>query len=123
MIKQQKDVTEFHKTFDIPTAEIPKMLDDAAKNRRVNLIIEETDEFIDALDKEDIIETIDALVDLLYVTYGAAVELGVDLEPFWNEVQRSNMTKIGGYKNEYGKWIKPDNYSPADIKGVFKDVY
>jgi hypothetical protein len=47
----------------------------------------------------------------------------IDSQPFWDEVQRSNMTKIGGELNEYGKWIKPDSYSSADLAGVFATVY
>ena len=60
------------------------------------------------------------LADLLYVVYGTAVSYGIDLEPVFQEVQRSNMSKVGGYKREDGKWVKPATYSPAVIKPILE---
>jgi predicted HAD superfamily Cof-like phosphohydrolase len=61
------------------------------------------------------------LADLLYVVYGTAVSLGIDMEPVFKEVHRSNMSKVGGYKREDGKWVKPPTYSPADILPIIKN--
>jgi predicted HAD superfamily Cof-like phosphohydrolase len=66
---------------------------------------------------------VDALCDLLYVTYGAAVDLGVDLQPFFAEVHRSNMAKVGGRKREDGKWLKPAGWTPPDIAGLLSRLY
>ena len=63
----------------------------------------------------------DALCDLLYVTYGAASAAGIDLDPLFTEVHRSNMTKIGGPKDENGKALKPPGYSPPNLKRLIDE--
>ena len=68
----------------------------------------------------DLVEMVDALCDLLYVTYGAAVDLGVDLQPFFAEVHRCNMAKVGGRRREDGKWLKPAGWTPPDIAGLLR---
>ena len=60
------------------------------------------------------------LADLLYVVYGTAVSLGIDMEPVFKEVHRSNMSKVGGYKREDGKWVKPPTYSPAALQDILE---
>jgi predicted HAD superfamily Cof-like phosphohydrolase len=58
------------------------------------------------------------LGDLLYVVYGAGVTCGIDLEQVFEEIHRSNMSKVGGYKNAIGKFVKPSTYSPADLRPI-----
>ncbi len=58
------------------------------------------------------------MADLLYVVYGTAVSYGIDMDPVFREVHRSNMSKVGGYKREDGKWVKPATYSPARIEPI-----
>lgn len=65
----------------------------------------------------DIVELADALADLDYVVEGTRIAFGVDGKPIADEVHRSNLTKIGGTRREDGKWVKPDSYSPADVRG------
>jgi predicted HAD superfamily Cof-like phosphohydrolase len=91
-------------------------------NRRLKLIREETDELEDALEHEELEESLDGIADLLYVVLGTAVEMGVDIEPIFREVHRSNMTKIGGHKREDGKWIKPKEYNPVDFTGKVRGL-
>ena len=114
MTEEQAMVEAFHRQFGLSA---PGRLDLAQfpGDLRVRLIQEEADEFAAAVRAGDVPEMIDALCDLLYVTYGAAVSLGVDLEPFFAEVHRSNMAKAGGYRREDGKWMKPDGWTPPDI--------
>lgn len=114
----QSKVREFHKAFGIRIEETPTLADEATRALRINLIQEELDELKTAFSTGNLVDAADALADLLYVTYGAAVSLGIDMEPVFAEVHRSNMTKIGGRKREDGKWIKPAHYSPADIKSA-----
>lgn len=120
MNSHQKMVLDFHKKYGGEYSDLPKMLSEKAKLRRIRLIIEEASEFIDAANKSDMVGMCDALTDLLYVTYGSFCELGVDAEPIFAEIQRSNMTKDGGGKDGGGKIMKGPNYSPPSLSSVLK---
>lgn len=86
---------------------------------RLDLIDEERGELLLAMLKWNTVESYDAILDLLYVVIGTAVAMGLDLEPGWNEVHRSNMSKfIDGHKRADGKWIKGPSYSPADLAPI-----
>lgn len=63
-----------------------------------------------------IVATADAIADLLYVTIGAAVEFGIDVEPIFDEVHRANMTKIGGASRADGKTLKPEGWQPPNVR-------
>lgn len=63
-------------------------------------------------------EVIDGLCDLIYVALGTAVTAGIDLDPFFREVQRANMEKLTGPKRADGKQLKPEGWRPPDIEGV-----
>ena len=86
---------------------------------RLSLIQEELDELTKAINENDILEVADALTDILYVTYGAGHAFGVDLDKCFDEVQRSNMSKLGEdgkpIYNESGKVIKGPNYFKPDL--------
>jgi predicted HAD superfamily Cof-like phosphohydrolase len=122
MTPEQAMVAAFHRRFGSPPPEQPD-LERFPGALRVRLIQEEADEFAQAIAAGDPVEMVDALCDLLYVTYGAAVDLGVDLQPFFAEVHRSNMAKVGGRKREDGKWIKPAGWTPPDIAGLLSRLY
>jgi predicted HAD superfamily Cof-like phosphohydrolase len=77
--------------------------------------------FHKSFDKPDFDETIDGLADLLYVVYGAAVTFGIDLDPFFDEVHRSNMAKDGGATREDGKILKPEGWQPPAIRAIRED--
>ncbi len=87
---------------------------------RLNLIQEEVDEFKEALKNKDLKEVADALTDILYVTYGAGHAFGVDLDKCFEEVQRSNMSKLGEdgkpIYNEKGKVMKGPKYFQPDLR-------
>lgn len=114
---QQRDVQEFHAALDIPIGdyERPRL---SRHQLRADLIREEAGETIDAILSDDIVGAIDGLCDIIVVTYGAAVEWGVDISPFWLEVHRSNMAKKGGPTRADGKKLKPEGWTPPDIAGV-----
>ena len=118
MYEAQQMVLEFHKEFDIHIAETPSVPDEKTQALRVRLIQEEFDELKEAFKKNDLPHIAKELADLLYVVYGTAISYGIDMEPVFQEVQRSNMSKVGGYKREDGKWVKPANYSPANIAPI-----
>ncbi len=120
MNNAQKMVQEFHEQFDIHVSPTPAIPDEPTRMLRFRLIQEEFDELQEAMQGKDLPAIGKELADLLYVVYGTAVSLGIDMEPVFQEVHRSNMSKVGGYKREDGKWVKPPTYSPADILPIIK---
>lgn len=66
----------------------------------------------------DFEEAIDGLCDLIYVVLGSAVAWGIDLDPFFREVQRANMEKLTGPKRADGKQLKPEGWRPPDIETI-----
>jgi len=117
MTKEQQSLVEFHRQFGLTINVIPTCPSVADRQLRGILILEELSELIDAT---SLVGVADALGDLLYVVYGAAVTYGIDLEPVFDEIHRSNMTKLWDgievKKDVNGKVIKPHTYSPADVK-------
>jgi len=116
----QKMVLEFHEQFDIHVAPKPSVPNDATQTLRNRLIQEEFEELQEAMQSKDLPSMAKELADLLYVVYGTAVSLGIDIEPVFKEVHRSNMSKVGGYKREDGKWVKPPTYSPASLEDILE---
>lgn len=116
MMQPQDMVAEFHRKFDIPVGDSPSIPSEATRQLRVRLIQEEFTELQEAMAAQDLPGVAKELADLLYVVYGTAVSYGVDMDPVFREVHRSNLSKVGGYKREDGKWVKPPTYSPADVK-------
>ena len=115
----QEKVRQFHLALGVPAPNRITLFDYPAQ-LRVDLIQEELDEFAEACANHDMVGMIDALCDLLYVTYGSAVAMGVDLETFYAEVHRSNMAKLGGPRRADGKIQKPDGWQPPDISGLLE---
>ena len=120
MNNAQQMVKEFHEQFDIHIATTPSIPDEATQILRDRLIQEEFEEFQEAMQSKDLPAIAKELADVLYVVYGTAVSLGIDMEPVFQEVHRSNMSKIGGHKREDGKWVKPPTYSPAEIQPILE---
>tara|TARA_B100000780_G_scaffold11056_1_gene7601 strand:+ start:302 stop:643 length:342 start_codon:yes stop_codon:yes gene_type:complete len=102
-------------------AEFP---DEKTVQLRCDLIKEELDELNQAIKDKDIKEVADALTDILYVTYGAGHTFGVNLDKCFEEVQRSNMSKLGSdgkpIYNESGKVMKGPNYFKPDLNKFLK---
>ena len=91
---------------------------------RIDLIEEELNELKEAIKNNDIVEVADALTDILYVTYGAGHSFGVDLDKCFDEVQRSNMSKLGEngkpIYNESGKVMKGPKYFAPNLKKIIE---
>mgnify|MGYP002033445515 CR=1 FL=1 len=98
----------------------PNFPEDRIANLRFKLIEEELFELKEAIKEKDIIEVADALTDILYVTYGAGHAFGIDLNKCFDEVQNSNMSKLGldgkPIYNEDGKVMKGPNYYKPNLK-------
>ena len=109
----------FMKTFGQEIKNQPSFSTEKINQLRVSLIQEELDELKEAMAKNDLLEVADALTDLLYVTYGAGHAFGIDLDKCFNEVQNSNMSKLGEdgkpIYNEFGKVMKGPNYFKPDL--------
>lgn len=122
MTPHQLMVDEFHKKFLLQR---PNNVDFANLNGelRIKLMQEELDEFKKGWLEHDPVQMIDALCDLLYVTYGTAVSAGVNIEPYFAEVHRSNMSKLWPdgepHYREDGKLLKPPDFKPPDIATLF----
>lgn len=114
MSPEQCMVKEFHQKYGAPVGTSPAQIGVKDRLRRARLISTEAAEFLEAADKGDFVEMVDALADLLVVVYGAAIEMGVDLEPVFAEVHRSNMSKDGG-TDAGGKILKGPGFTPPDI--------
>lgn len=108
-------VQQFHRAFDVERHDAPTVCNGDTHLLRYKLIMEELEELGRAYVKGDLAEIADALGDLLYVVVGAFVTHGLDMQGIFNEVHRSNMTKVGGYKRGDGKWMKPATYSPPAL--------
>ena len=113
-------VKKFMKTFGQEVKEKAEFPNDKITSLRYELINEELDELKTAIEKRDIKEVADALTDILYVTYGAGHAFGINLDKCFEEVQNSNMSKLGKdgkpIYNERGKVMKGPNYFKPDLK-------
>ena len=113
-------VKKFMQTFGQDVKTKPSFPDNKIVNLRNSLIEEELSELKDAVKNNDITEVADALTDILYVTYGAGHAYGIDLDKCFDEVQNSNMSKLGDdgkpIYNETGKVMKGPNYYKPNLK-------
>ena len=114
----------FMKTFGQEVRTKASFSSDKINKLRIDLIEEELQELKDAILKKNLKETIDALTDILYVTYGAGHAFGVNLDKCFEEVQNSNMSKLGGdgkpIFNKNGKVLKGPNYFKPDLDQFLK---
>ena len=128
MQKQINSVKEFHTAFKIGHSETPKA--DLGENKnilRFNLMKEENEEYLEAVQNNDIIEIADALGDMLYILCGTIIEHGLQdkIEAVFEEIQRSNMSKLGEdgkpIYREDGKVMKGPNYFKPDFSKLLKE--
>tara|TARA_B100000941_G_scaffold283559_1_gene253220 strand:- start:2 stop:373 length:372 start_codon:yes stop_codon:yes gene_type:complete len=114
------DVKKFMETFGQEVKKKAEFPSDKITKLRYDLIKEELDEFEEALKSKDLKEVADSLTDILYVTYGAGHAFGIDLDKCFDEVQRSNMSKLGEdgkpIYNENGKVMKGPKYFEPNLK-------
>ena len=117
-------VGQFMKTFGQEVKNKPGLSSEKINNLRISLINEELEELKEAIKNNDLKEAIDALTDILYVTYGAGHAFGVNLDECFDEVQRSNMSKLGvdgkPIYNEAGKVMKGPSYFKPDLSKFIK---
>lgn len=122
MKKQIDAVKEFHTAFKIGHSETPIAdLGEAKKILRYNLMKEENEEYLEAVKNNDLVEIADALGDMMYILCGTIIEHGLQdkIEAVFDEIQRSNMSKLGSdgkpVYREDGKVMKGPNYFKPDF--------
>ena len=124
MISNSDKVKYFMETFNQDVEPVPKFPTMDIQELRIELIREELEELRVAIEDKNLVEVADALADILYVTYGAAHSFGIPIDACFNEVQRSNMSKLDEngkpiYRSD-GKIMKGINYSKPDLKSVLQ---
>lgn len=128
MINQIKKVEDFHKSFKSPIGDKPQLLTEERSQLRAKLILEETQEYLEACEKNDLVGIADALGDQLYILCGTIVEHGLQdyMVSVFNEIHKSNMSKLGPdgqpIFREDGKILKGASYKAPKIKNVLKRV-
>ena len=114
----------FMKTFGQEVKTMPSLSSEKINKLRISLINEELEEFREAIINNDLKEAADALTDILYVTYGAGHAFGINLDKCFDEVQRSNMSKLDDdgkpIYNESGKVMKGPKYFKPDLSKFLK---
>lgn len=118
-------VSEFHKAFGLGMKETPTANLGIEKNLlRYELMREENEEYLEAANNDDLVEVADALGDMLYILCGTIIEHGMQhkIEEVFNEIQRSNMSKLGAdgkpIYREDGKVLKGPNYFKPNIQNI-----
>ncbi len=113
-------VREFHKTFKQPIGKTVGLTNRV--KLRTDMLAEEFNEYVEALNNYDITEVADALADMVYIACGTAVEFGIRFDDVFAEVHRANMSKLlpdgTPLLREDGKVMKGPNYTPPDIKSI-----
>ena len=127
MQKQLEAVKLFHTTYGLGVSETMKAdLGTQKNNLRFDLMKEENEEYLEAVQNNDIVEIADALGDMLYILCGTILEHGLQhkIEAVFNEIQRSNMSKLGAdgkpIYREDGKVMKGPNYFKPDFEAILK---
>ena len=112
-------VGTFMKTFGQEVKTEPSFSTEKINKLRIDLIKEELQELTEAMNSKDLLEVADALTDILYVTYGAGHAFGIDLDKCFEEVQNSNMSRLGEdgkpIYNDAGKVMKGPKYFKPDL--------
>ena len=115
-------VKAFMNTYGQDVKEKAEFPENKIVQLRIDLIEEELNELKEAIKNKDIVEVADALTDILYVTYGAGHSFGVNLDECFDEVQRSNMSKLGEdgkpIYNDSGKVMKGPKYFAPNLKKI-----
>ena len=116
------DVEELRKKFELPIASEPTLLDRETLQFRVKFLMEEVSELVKAHNDRDLVAAADAIVDIVYVAFGGALEMGLPFDKLWNAVHAANIAKIKVDPENLGKrkfvhdLIKPAGWVSPEIK-------
>ena len=119
--KNAQMVAQFRHRFNLPVRSFPDVFA-ADLDMHGKLLAEEVSEFLIAVKDRDPVEILDALGDIMYVAYGAALDAGLDVDAAFERIHASNMAKLGPdgkpIKDQFGKVRKPDGWEPPDLKDL-----
>jgi predicted HAD superfamily Cof-like phosphohydrolase len=117
-----EQVYEFTEANELPRPSTPELPDFATRKLRKKLLREEYNEYLDGEDNDDLVEIADALCDILYIVYGTGITYGLPMKELFDEVHRSNMSKLGEdgtpIRREDGKILKGPNYFKPDLASI-----
>lgn len=115
---------EFHEVYNAVRQRTPAFADEKTREMRLKILLEEFEEYKEAEKNNDLVEVADALADIIYIAIGTAVAYGLPMDEIFNEVHRSNMSKLGAdgkpIYREDGKVLKGPNFTPPDISNIIK---
>lgn len=125
MMTMTQMVMQFHETYGTLISTKPVLPDSNVRELRKKLLIEELEEYLEGEENNDIVEIADALADLIYVALGAAISYGIPIDAVFEEVQRSNMSKLGEdgkpiYRAD-GKVLKGPGFFEPDLAKIIRD--
>jgi predicted HAD superfamily Cof-like phosphohydrolase len=119
-------VQQFHEIFGAHQGHRPGFPDQQERQLRQDLLAEEFAEYQDAESRCDLVEVADALADMLYIIYGTAVSYGIPIDRVFDEVHRSNMSKLNSdgqvLRRQDGKVLKGPNYTPPNVRAVLENA-
>ena len=122
MNKEYYEVKKFHQVFGLPYSDVPVPLTLERAKKRYSWILEEINEFVDASEKQDLVEQADAMIDTIYFALGTLVEMGIEPDELFSIVQNANMSKLWPdgkpHYNNIGKVIKPEGWEDPHQKLV-----
>lgn len=114
MNKEWEEVKLFHEKFNHPISNHPVSMELERARKRYNWMKEEIDEFLEAVEEQDIVEQADAMIDVMYFALGTLVEMGIKPDQLFEIVQKANMSKLWEdgkpHYNSEGKTIKPSTW-------------
>lgn len=117
-------VKRFHQAFNLPVKDTAGFPDEDERNLRIKLLAEEFKEYRDAEEDDDFVEVCDALGDMLYIIYGTCLSYGIPIDNIFDEIHRSNMTKLDengkAIYREDGKVVKSHLFTPPNIKAILE---
>lgn len=127
LLEKINKVKDFHTTFGLPSHESPvATIDQKIVDLRHRLMQEENDEYLDACRNNDLTQIADALGDKMYILFGTIIAHGLQykIEEVFDEIHRSNMSKLDGngkpIYREDGKILKSENYFLPDISSILE---
>ena len=117
-------VKEFHRIYSVYISDKPELPKQETRDLRVSLLKEEWNEYLLGEFNDDLVEIADALGDMLYIIHGTAISYGIPLDKVFDEIHRSNKSKLGDdgqpIYREDGKVLKGPNFFSPDVAGIIE---